>query len=366
MATDLRASVSLILAGLAAEGETRVARVYHLDRGYERVEEKLSACGAAHRAAARARRMTEDARFEDGAERPLRLRAETRRGPGGDLRARAGRGRRRPPRSPGCRGAAASPLLLNRFRWEDAPAAERQGRPFERVQALLARRRACCSARASGVDPRDRDLVLALLSLGFEPGEDGAGVAAPGARRRRRDRARRRMPRRDAGRRDAGPTSPGRARAAPPARLTRRMPRLPRHPRPELRARASPRCSAPSARPTPTSTPRSPPSSPTSRRAATPRVIELTARWDRLRLTPETLAFTPAEIDAAVAARRPRRPRRARARRRAHPRLPRAPAAPPTPAGPTRPAPSSAGAGRRSPPPGSTCRAGSPPIPRRS
>lgn len=46
MATDLRASVSLILAGLAAEGETRVSRVYHLDRGYERIEEKLRACGA--------------------------------------------------------------------------------------------------------------------------------------------------------------------------------------------------------------------------------------------------------------------------------------------------------------------------------
>ena len=46
MATDLRASVSLILAGLAAEGETVVSRVYHLDRGYERVEEKLSALGA--------------------------------------------------------------------------------------------------------------------------------------------------------------------------------------------------------------------------------------------------------------------------------------------------------------------------------
>ncbi len=46
MATDLRASVSLILAALAAEGETLVGRVYHLDRGYERVEEKLSACGA--------------------------------------------------------------------------------------------------------------------------------------------------------------------------------------------------------------------------------------------------------------------------------------------------------------------------------
>jgi UDP-N-acetylglucosamine 1-carboxyvinyltransferase len=46
MATDLRASMSLILAGLAAEGETTVHRVYHLDRGYERLEEKLSAVGA--------------------------------------------------------------------------------------------------------------------------------------------------------------------------------------------------------------------------------------------------------------------------------------------------------------------------------
>jgi UDP-N-acetylglucosamine 1-carboxyvinyltransferase len=46
MATDLRASVSLILAGLAAEGETRVSRVYHLDRGYEHVVRKLGALGA--------------------------------------------------------------------------------------------------------------------------------------------------------------------------------------------------------------------------------------------------------------------------------------------------------------------------------
>jgi UDP-N-acetylglucosamine 1-carboxyvinyltransferase len=46
MATDLRASVSLILAGLAAEGETIVNRVYHLDRGFERIEEKLGRCGA--------------------------------------------------------------------------------------------------------------------------------------------------------------------------------------------------------------------------------------------------------------------------------------------------------------------------------
>ncbi|MEB2848332.1 UDP-N-acetylglucosamine 1-carboxyvinyltransferase [Rhizobiales bacterium RZME27] len=46
MATDLRASVSLVIAGLAAEGETMVNRVYHLDRGFERLEEKLTRCGA--------------------------------------------------------------------------------------------------------------------------------------------------------------------------------------------------------------------------------------------------------------------------------------------------------------------------------
>lgn len=46
MATDLRASVSLVIAGLAARGETVVHRVYHLDRGFERLEEKLRACGA--------------------------------------------------------------------------------------------------------------------------------------------------------------------------------------------------------------------------------------------------------------------------------------------------------------------------------
>ena len=46
MATDLRASVSLVLAGLVAEGDTELNRVYHLDRGYDRLEEKLAACGA--------------------------------------------------------------------------------------------------------------------------------------------------------------------------------------------------------------------------------------------------------------------------------------------------------------------------------
>jgi UDP-N-acetylglucosamine 1-carboxyvinyltransferase len=46
MATDLRASACLVIAGLVAEGETIIDRIYHLDRGYERIEEKLSALGA--------------------------------------------------------------------------------------------------------------------------------------------------------------------------------------------------------------------------------------------------------------------------------------------------------------------------------
>jgi len=46
MANDLRASASLVLAGLVAKGETTISRVYHIDRGYERIEEKLASCGA--------------------------------------------------------------------------------------------------------------------------------------------------------------------------------------------------------------------------------------------------------------------------------------------------------------------------------
>jgi UDP-N-acetylglucosamine 1-carboxyvinyltransferase len=46
MASDLRASAALILAGLVADGETLIQRIYHLDRGYERIEAKLSALGA--------------------------------------------------------------------------------------------------------------------------------------------------------------------------------------------------------------------------------------------------------------------------------------------------------------------------------
>ena len=46
MATDLRASASLVLAGLVADGRTQVDRIYHIDRGYERIEEKLKSLGA--------------------------------------------------------------------------------------------------------------------------------------------------------------------------------------------------------------------------------------------------------------------------------------------------------------------------------
>ena len=46
MATDLRASASLVIAGLVAQGETLIERIYHLDRGYERIEEKLGQLGA--------------------------------------------------------------------------------------------------------------------------------------------------------------------------------------------------------------------------------------------------------------------------------------------------------------------------------
>ena len=101
-------------------------------------------------------RMTEDARFEDGAERPLRLRAETRRGPGGDLGAAAGRGRRRPPRSPGLPRRRRFTALLNRFRWEDA-AARRAPGPAVRAGAGAPRRR----GRAAGARERRRSRATA-------------------------------------------------------------------------------------------------------------------------------------------------------------------------------------------------------------
>ena len=118
--------------------------------------------------------MNEDARFEDGAEKPLRLRAETR----GDLAVLSTfiqdaigqtaeiawmRRQRR------------FSLLVNRFRWEVKDEAERHGRPFERVQALLVID-GVLRARGSGIDPSDRELVFPILALAFDPDKDGAGT----------------------------------------------------------------------------------------------------------------------------------------------------------------------------------------------
>jgi hypothetical protein len=117
--------------------------------------------------------MAEDARFEDGGERPLRLRALDQ----GDLAVisalvqdavfpvtemRLDQRRRR------------FALLVNRFRWEDASPAERRGRAFERVQAVLAIEDVRHVA-TQGIDRRDRDTILSLLAVAFEPGEDGTG-----------------------------------------------------------------------------------------------------------------------------------------------------------------------------------------------
>ncbi|MEX0350063.1 MAG: DUF2948 family protein [Paracoccaceae bacterium] len=65
-------------------------------------------------------------------------------------------------------------ILLNRFRWEDRDAAERRKRAYERVQALLVFDNVL-SVASQGVDRSDADMVLSLLAITFEPGEDGAG-----------------------------------------------------------------------------------------------------------------------------------------------------------------------------------------------
>lgn len=116
----------------------------------------------------------QDARFEDGAERPVRLRAETVE----DLAvisALVQDAVAQTSEVSWARRHRRFALLLNRFRWEDAPAAARQHRPFERVQAVLAID-SVLRPRVSGFDPADRDLVLELLALHFDPGEDGSGT----------------------------------------------------------------------------------------------------------------------------------------------------------------------------------------------
>ncbi len=65
-------------------------------------------------------------------------------------------------------------LLLNRFRWEDREAAAREGRPYERVRSLLVFENVL-AVRSQGIDRRDKDTILSLLSMSFAPDEGGAG-----------------------------------------------------------------------------------------------------------------------------------------------------------------------------------------------
>ena len=114
-----------------------------------------------------------DARFEDGGERPLYLAAQDAEDlqvlsslvqdavlTGGDISWQKGQRR--------------LALLINRFRWEDRKAAEVARRPYERVRALLLVE-GVTAVRAQGIAPADKEVVLSLLSVDFEPGEEGAG-----------------------------------------------------------------------------------------------------------------------------------------------------------------------------------------------
>jgi len=114
-----------------------------------------------------------DASFEDGREAPLNLGAED----GDDLQVISTLAQdaifpvTEMTWKPSQRRFA---LLLNRFRWEDRDAAARRNRPFERVQAVLMFD-SVLSVASQGIDRSDQDMILSLLSVDFEPGEDGAG-----------------------------------------------------------------------------------------------------------------------------------------------------------------------------------------------
>ncbi len=118
--------------------------------------------------------MTQDARFQDGDDAPLRLIAQEER----DLQVLASLVQ-----------DAVFPItemtyakrqhrfavLLNRFRWEDSPAAEQAGRPFERVRSLLVFE-TVLGVRSQNIDRGDKDAVLSLLSMTFAPNDQGGIV----------------------------------------------------------------------------------------------------------------------------------------------------------------------------------------------
>ncbi|TDT77062.1 Protein of unknown function (DUF2948) [Litoreibacter halocynthiae] len=117
--------------------------------------------------------MSRDASFEDGAERSLRLTAED----ADDVTVISSLAQdavfpvSEMAWKPTQRRFA---VLLNRFRWEDLPAAERRGRDFERVRAVLAFDDVT-KVSSSGLDRSDPEMVLSLLSIAWMAGEDGAG-----------------------------------------------------------------------------------------------------------------------------------------------------------------------------------------------
>lgn len=114
-----------------------------------------------------------DATFEDGAEKPLRLMAFE--APDLEVISSLCQDAVFPATEMSWRPKERRfAVLLNRFRWEDADAAQRRSRSYERVQAVLTVEGGQ-RVRSQGVDRKDGEVILSLLSVGFVPGDDGAG-----------------------------------------------------------------------------------------------------------------------------------------------------------------------------------------------
>lgn len=114
-----------------------------------------------------------DARFEDGADQPLRLMAQE----AGDLQVIAALVQDAVfpiTEMTWDRRAHRFALLLNRFRWEDREAAQREKRPYERVRSLLTFE-SVLAVRSQGIDRGERETILSLLSMTFHAGAEGAG-----------------------------------------------------------------------------------------------------------------------------------------------------------------------------------------------
>lgn len=114
-----------------------------------------------------------DATFEDGAEKPLRLMAFE--APDLEVISSLVQDAVFPATEMSWRPKESRfAVLLNRFRWEDAESAERRSRSYERVQTVLTVEGGQ-RVRSQGVDRKDGEVILSLLSVGFAPGDDGAG-----------------------------------------------------------------------------------------------------------------------------------------------------------------------------------------------